>query len=193
MSQVLAAASQLDAESAAASVDRSARAGISSAKPKQVVVYLQTATAGLVTPGSTVPLAAGTSLLSTADFALDCDGRKVLALAALGDRVFGFPQGGLSCRRATLSAGHSVTLGIATDLDHATATIASTRSNRLTATVSAKRAITSLVLSHSGRAAHLKQRRLSQHAIRFTLTPAQAAGLTLTATIGQRQYTTTIG
>jgi hypothetical protein len=38
----------------------------------------------------------------------------------------------------------------------------------------------------------LKQRRLSRRALLITLGPAQAAGLTLTATVGQRQYTTTI-
>ena len=190
--QVLAAANQLDSEVGAASVDRFARTGIASAKPRQVVVYLQTATVGLVKPGSKLPLDAGTSLLSKTEFALNCDGRKVLALQALGDRVFGFPQGGLSCRRATLSAGHSVSLGIATDLDHVTATIVRPRSDELTVTVSAKRVITRLVLSHGGRAAHLKPHRLSRHAVRFTLTPAQAAELTVTATIGHRQYTTTI-
>lgn len=192
VNQVLAAANQLDNEQGSASVDRSARAGIASAKPKRVVVHLQTATVGLVKPGSKLSLDAGTSLLSKTEFALSCDGRKLLALPALGDRVFGFPPGGLSCRRATLSVGHPVRLGIATDLDHVTATIGSPRSHELTVTVSAKREITRLVLSHGGRAVRTKQRRLNRRALQITLTPAQAAGLTLTATIEHRKYTTTI-
>jgi hypothetical protein len=151
VSEVLAAANQLDSAQGSA-VDRPARAGIASARPKQVVVYLQSATVGLVKPGSKLSLGAGTSLLSRTRFALNCDGRNV---PALGGGVFGFPEGGLSCRRATLSARHPVRLGIATDPNHVTATIVSPRSNELTITVSAKTAITRLVLSHGRRAVRL--------------------------------------
>jgi pimeloyl-ACP methyl ester carboxylesterase len=193
VNQVLAAANQLDSEKGSASLDRSARAGIASAKHKQVVVYLQTATVRLVKPGSKLSLDAGTSLLARTEFALNCDGRKVLALPALGDQVFGFTQGALSCRRATLSARRSLRIGIATDPVHVTATIVSPQTNKLTITVSASRAITRLVLSRSGHALRLKQRRLSRRALLLRLTPAQAAGLILTATIQHRQYTATIG
>ncbi len=83
-----------------------ARAVSARAKPRRVVVYLQTAAARAVRPGSKLSLGTGTSLLSRTEFALNCDGKKVLAMPALGGGVFGFPAGGLACRRATLSARH---------------------------------------------------------------------------------------
>jgi hypothetical protein len=132
-------------------------------------------------------------VLARTEFALNCDGRKVLALPAFGSRMFGFPQGQLWCQRATLRAGHPVRLGLATDPDQAKATIVSPRRSELTVTVSAKQTITRLVLSHGARVMHLQQHRLSPHAVRFTLAPAQVARLTLTATIGRRRYATTIG
>jgi hypothetical protein len=60
-------------------------------------------------------------------------------------------------------------------------------------TVSAKRAITRLAIKRDGRAVRVRQRRLSPRTLRITLTPAEAAGISLAATIGHRQYTTTIG
>jgi hypothetical protein len=108
-------------------------------------------------------------------------------------QVFGFPQGALTCRRATLSARRSRKIGIATDPVHVTATIVSPQSNKLTITVASSRAITRLALSRSGHTLRFKQHRLGRRALLLRLTPAQAAGLILTATIEHRQYTGTIG
>lgn len=62
-------------------------------KRKPVVLYLQTASMRSLKPGSNVPVAAGTSLLSQMPFAIDCGNHTVQALSAFGGRVFGFMPG----------------------------------------------------------------------------------------------------
>jgi hypothetical protein len=73
------------------------------------------------------------------------------------------------------------------------ARIVSPHRNQIAVTLSARRTITRLVLSHGRHVVHAKQRRLSPRALRIKVTPAQAAGLSLTATIKRRRYATTIG
>ena len=161
----------------------------SSAKP--VVLYLQTASMRSLKPGSKVPVAAGTSLLSQTPFAVDCGNHTVQALSAFGSRVFGFMPGMLTCQHATLSASHAISIGIATDPYRVTATIVK-EEKRFTITVAAARAITRLVLTRGKRTLRVARHRHGRRAIRITVTVAQASGLTLTATVEHRRYSATI-
>ncbi len=161
-------------------------------KRRPVVLYLQTASMRSLKPGSKVPVAAGTSLLSRTPFAIECGKHTVQALSAFGSRVFGFMPGMLSCQHAMLSVSHAISIGIATDPDRVTATIVKGRKNRFTITVAAARAITRLVLTRGKRTLRVARHRLGRRAIRITVTVPQAAGLTLTATVERRRHSATI-
>ena len=161
-------------------------------KRRPVVLYLQTASMRSLKPGSKVPVAAGTSLLSRTPFALDCGKHTVQALSAFGNRVFGFVPGMLSCQHATLSASHAISIGLATDPYRVTATIVKGRKNGFTITVAAVRAITRFVLTRGKRTLRVARHRLGRRAIRITVTVPQAAGLTLTATVERRRHSATI-
>jgi hypothetical protein len=143
-------------------------------------------------PGAQLSVATGTSLLSQTPFAVDCDDHTVQALSAFGSGVFGFTPGTLACQRATLNASHAISIGIATDPDRVTATIVQGQKNGFTIAVAATRAITGLRLARGTRVLRLARHRHGRRAIRITVTAAQAAGLTITATVEHRRYSATI-
>ena len=167
-------------------------AAAAAVKRVPVVLYLQRVAIRSLKPGSRIPLAAGTSLLSSTMFGLKCGAHQIQALPALGGRIFGFPGGALPCKSATLIAPHAVGLAVSSDPDRATASIVKTQNNKFTITVTAKRQISRLVLKHGRRPLGLAQHHRGPETIRLSLTAAQAAGLTLIATIAHHQYTATI-
>ena len=194
--QVLAAADSLDTPFSGNETRRAefgdVVASAAAVKPKPTVLYLQTASVRSLKPGSSVSVATGTSLLSQTPFAIKCGKHTVQALSAFGSRVFGFMPGMLTCQHATLSASHAISIGIATDPDRVTATIVKGRKNGFTITVAATRAITRLALTRGKRTLRVARHRHGRRAIRITVTVAQAAGLTLTATVEHRRYSATI-
>ncbi|HEY3828520.1 MAG TPA: hypothetical protein VGL57_04930 [Solirubrobacteraceae bacterium] len=167
-------------------------ASSAAAKRRPVVLYMQAASMQSLKPGAKVPVAAGTSLLSRTPFAINCGKHTVQALSAFGSGVFGFMPAMLACQHATLSAGHAISVGIATDPDRVTATIVNGRKNGFTITVAAARAITRLVLTRGKGTLRVGRHRLGRRTIRITVTVAQASGLTLTATVEHSRYAATI-
>lgn len=167
--------------------------GLASGKPARVVIHLQSVAVRSLKPGSPLQIAAGTSLLSPSAFTLACGGRPLQALPLLGGSgAFGLPPGAIPCQRATLSAARAVRVIFGSDAARATATITSGRKSAFTITVAARRPIKRLTLTRGGHTVTLKQYHHGRRAIRVTVTAAQAAGLTLTATIHHVRYAATI-
>ena len=188
-SEVIAAAKQVSWGGARDLIGYSARAGAQRQSP--LVLELQTATIRRVKPGSQVALDGMTALVSPGPFTVSCYGRLLAALPALGARAFGIPTQTLSCRRATLSASHSLAIGIATDPDRVLATVTKTRGG-VRITVTAARAITWLALRRNNKPLRLRQRRLGARAVQVSLTYTLANGVSVTAIVGGHAYSTTI-
>ena len=188
-SMVLRAAASLPAGAAPATGGPLAR--VAAAKPAATVLYLQTASLRSVKRHARVRLGTGSSLVARSRFSVRCGTRQLTALPALGGRAFGFPTGMLGCAQATITSRRAVTLGIAADSARVVARIV-TNGSRLRITVSAGRPLTRLVLEHGRRHLRVAQHRHGPRSIQVSPTRAQAASLTLVATVQRRAYAATV-
>jgi len=167
-----------------------ATATAAKAKAPSLVLPLQLGAVRTLRPNARIQIDPRTSLFSRSAFSIVCGHRTLPALPAIGDRVWGFPTGALTCRTAVLKSQRRLTIGIASDPQKVTLTVTSSRQG-YQLTVTSASAITTVRLTHGNKVVRRPLHK-AHHTITFTLTAAQASGLTVTATIARQRYAATM-